>query len=130
MQGDLTLIQAPNDDPAALQSHLVVTPKDLFLNQHEVSQLMGSPTREQQDQRNSQDSSLAGAVGAEKTAENQGPDGLPQGDGQIQNARGTVDEDDDEEEEDGEKIAADAANALAASVGMVNSAWLPTVDLM
>ena len=32
VQGELTLIQAPSEDPTALQSHLVVTPKDLFMN--------------------------------------------------------------------------------------------------
>ena len=86
VQGELTLVQAPNDDPAALQSHLVVTPKDLFLNQHEVAQLMGSPSREQQDQRNSQDSSLAGPGGADhhKAVDGSaGPDGLVPGEAQA-----------------------------------------------
>mmetsp|Transcript_5957 Transcript_5957/g.8064 ORF Transcript_5957/g.8064 Transcript_5957/m.8064 type:complete len:123 (-) Transcript_5957:135-503(-) len=40
ISGELTLVQAPHDDPTALQSHQVVTPKDLFMNQHEVAQMM------------------------------------------------------------------------------------------
>lgn len=40
ISGELNLIAAPYEDPTALQSHQVVTPKDLFMRQHEVSQLM------------------------------------------------------------------------------------------
>ena len=37
---ELTLEHVPYEDPTALQSRQVVTPKDLFMNQHEVAQMM------------------------------------------------------------------------------------------
>jgi len=40
ISGELSLVQAPHEDPSALQSHTLVTPKDLFMNQHEVTQMM------------------------------------------------------------------------------------------
>ena len=40
ISGELNLVQVPYEDPTALQSHQVLTPKDLFMNQHEVAQMM------------------------------------------------------------------------------------------